>query len=86
MSQHEEGPPRIWPFGGESSGPLNLFHKHPSLSNQFGRLYEAHPDDHKQLQDLDLMVSFANITKVIKISRACSLSITFSTYGNNCKF
>ncbi|XP_062143371.1 vicilin Cor a 11.0101-like [Alnus glutinosa] len=64
MSQHEEGPPRIWPFGGESSGgPVNLFHKHPSQSNQFGRLYEAHPDDHKQLQDLDLMVSFANITK-----------------------
>ncbi|KAE8009754.1 hypothetical protein FH972_006172 [Carpinus fangiana] len=63
LSKHEEGPPRIWPFGGESRGPINLFHKHPSQSNQFGRLYEAHPDDHRQLQDLDLMVSFANITK-----------------------
>jgi hypothetical protein len=67
LSKHEEAPPRIWPFGGESSGPINLLRTHPSQSNQFGRLYEAHPDDHRQLQDLDLMVSFANITKVIQI-------------------
>lgn len=73
LSEQEEFPARIWPFG-DSSGPFNLFRRRPSQSNQFGRLYEAHPNDFKQLQDLDLIVSFANITKV---SKTCSFHFLF---------
>lgn len=52
----------IWPFHGES-GSFDLFKKRPSQSNQFGKLYEVDARDYKELEDLDLMVSFANITK-----------------------
>ncbi|KAK9281489.1 hypothetical protein L1049_004392 [Liquidambar formosana] len=62
MSHHEEG--GSWPFGGESSrGPFNLLKMRPSQSNEYGRLHEANCNDYKQLQDLDVAVSFANITK-----------------------
>ncbi|OIW11283.1 hypothetical protein TanjilG_28374 [Lupinus angustifolius] len=51
----------IWPFGGRSSGPFNIF-KSPIMSNQYGRLFETNLDDHSQLKDLNLILSFANIT------------------------
>ncbi|KAJ7972766.1 Vicilin [Quillaja saponaria] len=57
----------LWPFG-ESRGPTNLFHKRPSQSNEFGKLFEASPEDHKELQDLNLVISFANITRATKIA------------------
>ncbi|XP_062112535.1 vicilin Cor a 11.0101-like [Humulus lupulus] len=66
LSRHAEGGGgTVWPFGQEtrSSGPFNLFRKHATQSNRFGRLYEANPSDHKQLQDLDVMITFANITQ-----------------------
>lgn len=63
----------FWPFHGDQpstpfstrskTGPFNLFKKHPSQSNQHGRLFEADSDDYEQLKDLDLRVSFANITR-----------------------
>lgn len=61
MSQHEEG--GIWPFG-ESKGAVNLYRKHPIQSNDYGEVREVSPNDYKQLEDLDVGVSFANITKV----------------------
>ncbi|XP_030493178.2 vicilin Cor a 11.0101-like [Cannabis sativa] len=66
LSRHAQGSGgTIWPFGPEtrSSGPFNLFRDHTAQSNRYGRLYEANPSDHKSLQDLNLMISFANITK-----------------------
>lgn len=86
MSKHEETTPRIWPFGGDSTHPFNLFHKRPSQSNQFGRLYETDPKECKQLQDLDLMVSFANITKGSMAgpyynSRATKISVVIEGEG-----
>ncbi|OWM74728.1 sucrose-binding protein [Punica granatum] len=77
MSQaDEEG--SHWPFGGDEelgrlwptrgsrgshSYSFNIFNKRPSESNQYGQLYEVDQDDFKHLKDLDLMVSFANITR-----------------------
>ncbi|CAK9147029.1 unnamed protein product [Ilex paraguariensis] len=50
--------------GGESSrGPLNLFEKRPSKSNDYGQLYEVDERDYGKLEDLDVAVSFANITR-----------------------
>lgn len=53
----------IWPFGGQSGGPFNIF-KRPIISNQYGRLFEVIPDDHTELRDLNLILTFLNITKV----------------------
>lgn len=66
LRQHKQGPAGSWPFGSFSSVPSNLLNKQPSKSNQYGSLYEALPNDYKQLQDLDFSVAFANITRVIK--------------------
>ncbi|WCJ21568.1 Vicilin Pis v 3.0101 [Euphorbia peplus] len=61
MSHREEGK-GIWPFG-ESSSAFNLLKK-SVVNNKFGELFEAKPNDYKQqLQDLDLGVSLANITR-----------------------
>ena len=66
MSSHEEGGSGIWPFGGDSKGAFNLFRKRrPSHSNKYGQLFEVDADEFKPLKDLDLRVSYANITKVI---------------------
>ncbi|KAK7277625.1 hypothetical protein RJT34_22640 [Clitoria ternatea] len=53
----------IWPFGGKSN-PFNLFSTSPIFANQYGRLLEVGPDNDKSgLQGLNLMLTFANITK-----------------------
>lgn len=64
LSQHEEG--GIWPFkGGESSrAKFNLYEQHPKHANQYGQLYEVDSNQFRQLHDLDLQVSLANITQV----------------------
>ncbi|KAF5204608.1 Conglutin beta, partial [Thalictrum thalictroides] len=60
----KQGP---WPFrhGGESQSnrPYNLLNQRPLLSNQYGQLYKANPDDYEELQELDVAVSLANITE-----------------------
>ncbi|XP_009786980.1 vicilin Cor a 11.0101-like [Nicotiana tabacum] len=61
MSQHEEG--GIWPFGGESKGSVNLYRQRPLQSNQYGQLYEVDGSHYRQLEDLDISVSLANITQ-----------------------
>ncbi|KAI3460900.1 hypothetical protein Pfo_017563 [Paulownia fortunei] len=61
MSHHEEG--GIWPFGGESKGTFNLYQQRPTHSNQYGQLYEVDSSHYRQLRDLDIAVSLANITK-----------------------
>ncbi|MCH91555.1 vicilin-like antimicrobial peptides 2-1-like, partial [Trifolium medium] len=54
----------IWPFGGQFKGPFNIFSNNPSFSNQFGSLFEVGPSESKSgLEGLNLMLSFANITK-----------------------
>ncbi|XP_058110929.1 vicilin Cor a 11.0101-like [Magnolia sinica] len=53
---------RKWPFG-ESMGPFNLLDKKPTHSNNYGELYEANADDYKQLRDIDVQVSYANISR-----------------------
>nr|AAK28402.1 7S globulin [Elaeis guineensis] len=60
MSRGSEG--RSWPFG-ESRRPFNLFHKRPAHSNRHGELREADSDDYPELRDLNIHVSYANISK-----------------------
>ncbi|CAL9023709.1 unnamed protein product [Prunus brigantina] len=87
--QHGQGGSEgFWPFhGGQSSSDaFNLFSKHPSQANKFGRLFEADFNDLKQLQDLDLLVSFANITQGAMVgpffnSRATKISFVLDGEG-----
>ncbi|TQD95103.1 hypothetical protein C1H46_019259 [Malus baccata] len=81
----------IWPLpfhGGESSkDSFNLFKKHPSQENKFGRLFEADFKDFKQLQEFDLLVSFANITRGAMEgpffnSRATKISVVLDGEGH----
>ncbi|MCL7042585.1 hypothetical protein MKW94_026608 [Papaver nudicaule] len=46
-----------------SSGPFNLLQKSPVHSNRYGKLFQIDGNDYKQLQDLDMSVTFTNITK-----------------------
>ncbi|MGI4699468.1 cupin domain-containing protein, partial [Klebsiella pneumoniae] len=59
----EEGGKSIWPFGGDSKNKINLFDQRPVQSNEFGELREVNPTDFRPLEDLDVTVSFANITQ-----------------------
>ncbi|RZC52308.1 hypothetical protein C5167_020736 [Papaver somniferum] len=62
-SSSEEG--HFWPKRGgqSSSGPFNILNKRATYSNSYGQLYEVDGNDYKQLQDLDLGVSFTNISQ-----------------------
>ncbi|KAI3847052.1 hypothetical protein MKW92_041559 [Papaver armeniacum] len=55
----------FWPKRGgqSSSGPFNILKKRATYSNNYGQLYEVDGNDYKQLQDLDLGVSFTNISQ-----------------------
>ncbi|XP_075641183.1 LOW QUALITY PROTEIN: vicilin Jug r 6.0101 [Castanea sativa] len=87
LRQHKQGSAGIWPFGSFSSAHIyNLFNKQPSKSNQYGSLYEALPNDYKQLQDVDLSVAFANITRdsmvgPIYYSKATKISVIVEGEG-----
>ncbi|MQL78119.1 hypothetical protein Taro_010526 [Colocasia esculenta] len=62
-ASEEGGGGGIWPFGGgERNKPYKLLKKKPSHSNQHGRMYEVDQDEYKQLCELDLDVSLANVT------------------------
>ncbi|ESQ47595.1 hypothetical protein EUTSA_v10021982mg [Eutrema salsugineum] len=43
--------------------PFNIFKEDPIYSNDFGHLHEAHPKKFSQLQDLDISVSWINMTQ-----------------------
>ncbi|GLT36355.1 hypothetical protein SLA2020_107390 [Shorea laevis] len=66
LSHHEKGGSAggsIWPFGGESRDALNIFNQRPSMSNNYGELFEADKVDFKPLGLLDIRVSYVNLTK-----------------------
>ncbi|GLT77852.1 hypothetical protein SLA2020_494070 [Shorea laevis] len=44
-----------------SRGPISLKSLSPSYSNQYGKFIEASPEDHRQLQDMDVFVNYAEI-------------------------
>nr|B4X640.2 RecName: Full=Vicilin Pis v 3.0101; AltName: Full=7S globulin; AltName: Full=7S seed storage protein; AltName: Full=7S vicilin-like protein Pis v 3; AltName: Full=Vicilin Pis v 3; AltName: Allergen=Pis v 3.0101; Flags: Precursor [Pistacia vera] len=85
MSRRGEGP-SIWPFTGKSTGTFNLFKKDPSQSNNYGQLFESEFKDYPPLQELDIMVSYVNITKggmsgPFYNSRATKIAIVVSGEG-----
>ncbi|KAJ4957012.1 hypothetical protein NE237_013795 [Protea cynaroides] len=92
LSRHassSEGGFKFWPFGrgGRSSGPFNLFEKQPFFSNDFGELYEAKPHEFKHLPELDVGVSFANISRGAMLgpyfnSRAVKVSVVVQGKGD----
>ncbi|MGF2531800.1 cupin domain-containing protein, partial [Ralstonia pseudosolanacearum] len=45
------------------STPYNIFNHDLSYSNIYGKLYEINPQDYQQIQDLDIQLTYANITK-----------------------
>jgi len=47
----------------ERWGPIDLLKEQPLLSSRYGQYFEASPNKHEQLQDLDIAVSYMNITK-----------------------
>ncbi|XP_073005615.1 vicilin Cor a 11.0101-like [Typha latifolia] len=54
-----------WPFGGrgsESRGTFNLLRKRPTFANRHGNLHEADANDYQWLRQLDVKVTFANIS------------------------
>ena len=56
-----------WPLpfgGGESENKVNILRHNPVESNEFGELCEVKPRDFRLLEDFDVTVSFANITRV----------------------
>ncbi|CAN0898140.1 Vicilin Pis v 3.0101 [Linum grandiflorum] len=61
--EDEEESGGIWPFSKESSSAFNLLRSRPTQRNNYGQLWEVKPEDLEQFRDLDLMVSFANITQ-----------------------
>lgn len=64
LSQREESGMFPFPFGStESKRVFNLLSKEPSISNRYGRLHEADANEFQQLQDMDIAVSYSNITK-----------------------
>ncbi|KAF8394381.1 hypothetical protein HHK36_020589 [Tetracentron sinense] len=63
LSRHAQGGGGHFPFGGESKGPFNLLKKRPTDSNRHGQLYEVNTNECKELEELNLAVSFANITR-----------------------
>ncbi|KAF3327556.1 vicilin-like antimicrobial peptides 2-2 [Carex littledalei] len=81
----------LWPFGeggryGESKGTFNLLNKRPTFSNQHGELYEADSNDWRQLGDLDVKVSLANITSGSMLapfynSRATKIAVVVQGQG-----
>ncbi|XVE73094.1 hypothetical protein DITRI_Ditri11bG0090100 [Diplodiscus trichospermus] len=87
MRSREEGGGAIWPFEGVSKGAFILFRKRrPSHSNKYGQLFEVDGDEFKQLKDLDLRVSYANITKgcmsaLYYNSRATKMAIVVAGEG-----
>ncbi|KAI4349485.1 hypothetical protein L6164_010068 [Bauhinia variegata] len=54
--------PGIWPFGRQWRGPFNLLSNGPSVSNEYGRLFEMSPDKQTQFQDINLLITWVNIT------------------------
>ncbi|KAL6208638.1 hypothetical protein ACLB2K_019585 [Fragaria x ananassa] len=96
MSHSSRSSEGLWPFHGDQpstpfstsskSGPFNLLRKRPSQSNRHGRLFEADSNDYKQLEELDLQISFANITRGSMIaplfnSRATKISFVLDGEG-----
>lgn len=47
-----------------SVSPISLKGQRPSYTNQFGQFFEACPEEHRQLQEMDVLVNYAEIKRV----------------------
>ncbi|KAI3678896.1 hypothetical protein L6452_38200 [Arctium lappa] len=56
---------RKWPFGERKgrNGPYNVFEKNPSVQNENGHMHEVDSNDFSDLRDINVAVSFFNITQ-----------------------
>lgn len=48
----------------DSKGPIRLRNEKPVYSNEFGKILEANPDEHRQIGDLDVFVHLVEINEV----------------------
>ncbi|KAH7517239.1 hypothetical protein FEM48_Zijuj09G0041800 [Ziziphus jujuba var. spinosa] len=86
LSKRGEGGSGIWPFGSES-GSFNLFRKRPSKANKYGHLHEVDSKDYEELQNLNLMISYANITRgamTAPLYNSRATKIAFVIDGEGC--
>ncbi|KAL3505959.1 hypothetical protein ACH5RR_031341 [Cinchona calisaya] len=60
LSQHSEGSSRR---RGQSRGPFNLLSQRPSFCNNYGKFFQASPEDYDQLKDLNVSVAVMNINQ-----------------------
>ncbi|XP_020579773.1 globulin-1 S allele [Phalaenopsis equestris] len=60
--QAYESETRPWPFR-RSNKPFNLLNKQPMYKNNRGKLLEADRNDYEQLRDLNVRVTFTNISR-----------------------
>ncbi|KAM3755014.1 hypothetical protein ACB098_02G007100 [Castanea mollissima] len=60
LSQHAMSSSRR---GRSSGGPISLQRQRLLYSNQFGRFFEASPEEHRQLQGMDVLVHYVEIKR-----------------------
>ncbi|ESQ47594.1 hypothetical protein EUTSA_v10022050mg [Eutrema salsugineum] len=63
--------------------PFNLLTQDPIYSNDFGHFHEAHPKKFSQLQDLDIAVSWVNMTQGSVFLPQFNSKATFVTFVEN---
>ncbi|KAF5181876.1 Conglutin beta, partial [Thalictrum thalictroides] len=88
-SSSQQGSPKWSKHGSQSWRPVNLLDQRATHSNEYGELYDVTPNEYPQLQDLDVAVSYHNISKGAMVapfynSRATSLIVVVN--GNNGRF
>jgi hypothetical protein len=62
LSRHAKSSSRR--SGSSESAPFNLRSREPIYSNEFGNFFEITPEKNPQLQDLDILVNYAEIREV----------------------
>ncbi|XP_015868106.3 vicilin Jug r 2.0101 [Ziziphus jujuba] len=63
LSHHEYSTSSVQIINSNSKGPIRLRNKKPFYSNEFGKILEANPDEHRQIRDLDVFVHLVEIKK-----------------------
>ncbi|XP_024029190.1 vicilin [Morus notabilis] len=59
LTQHASSPRRKG--GRQTTGPISLHSLSPTYSNNYGKFYEATPEDNKQLEEMDVLVAWTDL-------------------------
>lgn len=75
LTQHASSPRRKG--GRQTTGPISLHSLSPTYSNNYGKFYEATPEDNKQLEEMDVLVSWTDLKQVKKKTKIKHLKHIF---------